>query len=72
MISQELTNITDEELEEAKKAIDLLGGKVENVFTYTLTDGNEEIERSIVVIRKIKNTPPKYPRNNSQISKKPL
>ena len=63
---------TDEELEEAKKAIDLLGGKVERVFTYTLTDGNEEIERSIVVIRKIKSTPPKYPRNNSQISKKPL
>ncbi|MBO5356398.1 MAG: 16S rRNA (guanine(527)-N(7))-methyltransferase RsmG [Clostridia bacterium] len=63
---------TDEELDEAKKAIDLLGGKVENVFTYTLTDGNEEIERSIVVIRKIKNTPQKYPRNNSQISKRPL
>lgn len=63
---------TDEELDEAKKAIDLLGGKVENVFTYTLTDGNEEIERSIVVIRKIKNTPQKYPRNNSQIAKKPL
>ncbi|MBO5439787.1 MAG: 16S rRNA (guanine(527)-N(7))-methyltransferase RsmG [Clostridia bacterium] len=63
---------TDEELDEAKKAIDLLGGKVEKVFTYTLTDGNEEIERSIVVIRKIKNTPQKYPRNNSQISKRPL
>ena len=63
---------TDEELEEAQKAIALLGGKVENVFTYTLTDDNEEIERSIVVIRKIKNTPPKYPRNNSQIAKKPL
>ena len=63
---------TDEELEEANKAIELLGGKVENVFTYTLTDGNEEIERSIVVIRKVKNTPSKYPRNNSQIAKKPL
>ena len=63
---------TDEELEEAKKAIELLGGKVEKVFSYTLTDGNEEIDRSIVVIKKVKNTPPKYPRNNSQIAKKPL
>ncbi len=63
---------TDEELAEAKNAIELLGGKVERVFSYTLTDGNEEIERSIVVIRKIKNTPSKYPRNNSQIAKKPL
>ena len=63
---------TDEELEEAKIAIDLLGGKVERVFSYTLTDGYEEIDRSIIVIRKIKNTPSKYPRNNSQIAKKPL
>ena len=63
---------TDEELEEAKKAIELLGGKVEKVFSYTLTDGNETIDRSIVVIKKVKNTPPKYPRNNSQIAKKPL
>lgn len=63
---------TNEELEEAKKAIELLGGKVERVFSYTLTDDNEKIERSIVVIRKIKNTPSKYPRNNSQIAKKPL
>ena len=63
---------TDEELEEAKNAIELLGGKVESVFTYTLTDGNEQIDRSIVVIRKVKGTPSKYPRNNSQIAKKPL
>ena len=63
---------TDEELMEAENAIKLLGGNVERVYSYTLTDGNEEIDRSIVVIRKIKNTPEKYPRNNSQIAKKPL
>ena len=63
---------TDEELMEAENAITLLGGKVEQIFTYNLTDGNEQIERSIVVIRKIKPTPQKYPRNNSQIAKKPL
>ena len=32
----------------------------------------EELERSIIVIRKTKSTPQKYPRNNSQIAKKPL
>ena len=63
---------TDEELMDAENAITLLGGKVEQIFTYNLTDGNEQIERSIVVIRKIKPTPQKYPRNNSQIAKKPL
>ncbi len=63
---------TEQELAEAQGAITLLGGKVERVFSYSLTDGNEKIERSIIVIRKIAKTPPQYPRNNSQISKKPL
>ena len=63
---------TDEELSEAKKAIEILGGEVEQVCEYPLTDGNETVERTIVVIKKVKDTPPKYPRNNSQIAKKPL
>ena len=63
---------TGEELEEAKNAIELLGGKVEEVKEYSLTNGAEVIERTIVVIRKVKPTPPMYPRNNSQIAKKPL
>ena len=63
---------TNEELQEAKKAISLLGGSVETVKEYSLTDGQEALERTIVVIRKVKSTPPQYPRNNSQIAKKPL
>ena len=63
---------TDEELKEAQNAISVLGAEVEKVSKYTLTDGNEELERSIVVIRKTKPTPKLYPRNNSQIAKKPL
>ena len=63
---------TKEELDEAEKAILLLGGKVEEVKEYSLTDGQENLERTIVVIRKVKNTPLQYPRNNSQIAKKPL
>lgn len=63
---------TREELDEAMRAIELLGGMVENVCEYTLTNGNEELERTIVVIKKVKKTPSQYPRNNSQIAKKPL
>ncbi len=63
---------TNQELEEAKRAISTLGGSVERVFSYTLTNDKEEIERSIIVIKKVSQTPIKYPRNNSQISKKPL
>ena len=63
---------TTEELNEAKRAIELCGGEVERVISYTLTNGQESLERTIAVIRKIKKTPQMYPRNNSQISKKPL
>ena len=63
---------TKEELDEAERAIALLGGKVEEIKEYSLSNGQEAIERTIVVIRKIKNTPLQYPRNNSQIAKKPL
>jgi 16S rRNA (guanine527-N7)-methyltransferase len=63
---------TKEELEEAKNAISLLGAKCERVIDYTLTNGSETLERTIIIIKKQTHTPEKYPRNNSQISKKPL
>ena len=40
---------TDEELKEAEKAITLLGGAVEEVKSYTLTNGTEEIERTVII-----------------------
>ena len=61
-----------EELDEARAAIEKLGGALEAVHTYTLTDGGEVLDRTIIIIKKVKNTPALYPRNNSQISKKPL
>ena len=63
---------TEEELDEAKNAISVLGGRLKSVVNYTLTDGNESLERTLVIIEKQTRTPEKYPRNNSQISKKPL
>lgn len=63
---------TDEELSEARNAISLMGGSLEKVSRIKLTDGNESLDRTIILIKKVKPTPDKYPRNNSQISKKPL
>ena len=63
---------TDEELSEARNAISLMGGSLEKVSRIKLTDGNESLDRTIILIKKVKPTPEKYPRNNSQISKKPL
>lgn len=61
--------LAGEELEGAKKAVKLLGGKIEKVFSSDLADENE---RNIILIRKISQTPPKYPRASAQIAKKPI
>ncbi len=59
----------EEELAEAKKAIELLGGKIERVEKFVLPD---ESRRSIVIIKKISQTAPKYPRQSAKIAKSPI
>lgn len=58
-----------EELDEAKKGIELLGGKVEKVIDFTLTNDDH---RSNIIIKKVKDTPAKYPRMFGKIKKQPL
>ena len=60
----------EEELDEAKKAIEVLGGEIEVVEKFYLPDS--EMERNIVVIKKVKNTPNKYPRKAGMPSKQPI
>ncbi|MDE6241934.1 MAG: 16S rRNA (guanine(527)-N(7))-methyltransferase RsmG [Anaeroplasmataceae bacterium] len=59
-----------EELLEAQQAIEQLGGKVQNIIEFSLPD--EEEQRQILVIQKIKNTPTKFPRNYNRIKERPL
>ncbi len=60
----------DEEIEEAKKAIEILGGKIEKIDIITLPES--DIKRKIVVIKKIKNTLEKYPRKAGTPEKEPI
>ena len=60
----------DEELEEAKKCIRELGGKTEKCEKYTIP--GTDITHSAIIIRKVKNSPEKYPRRWAQIKKLPL
>ena len=53
-----------------ERAIELLGGKIKDICYFTLPDS--EIERSLVVIEKVKNTPGKYPRKAGTPLKEPL
>jgi 16S rRNA (guanine527-N7)-methyltransferase len=63
-------NGVEEELEYAKKAISLLGGRCEGISHFDLPDS--EIHRAFVVIKKEKKTPSAYPRKAGVPSKNPL
>ena len=63
-------NEIEEELEQAKFAIKELGGKIEKVEKFNLP--NSDMERNIIIITKIKETPGKYPRKAGMPSKMPL
>ena len=60
----------EEELSEAKGAVKLLGGKVEQVITFMLP--KLDVERSFVIIQKREGTSKKYPRRAGLPSKEPL
>lgn len=60
----------ENEIEESKKSIEVLGGKIERVEKFDLPEGKGG--RAIVIIKKISSTPGKYPRSNANISKFPI
>ena len=60
----------DQELIQAEKAVKILGGQREEVVRFSLAD--TDMDRSFVVIRKVKPTPKKYPRKAGLPSKEPL
>lgn len=58
----------EEEIEAAKSAVFLLGGKVQDVIKFELGESG----RSFIKVQKIKGTPKMYPRKAGTPSKKPL
>ncbi len=60
----------EEELKQAKSAIDILGGKFEKCDNFCLP--KSDISRNIIIINKIKETPKKYPRKAGTPAKTPL
>ena len=63
------SNALSEEIRDGKKAIRILGGHVENIFTTTIPDSDNQ--RSFVFVKKLTNTEKKYPRKASA-AKKPI
>ncbi|MCD7855914.1 MAG: 16S rRNA (guanine(527)-N(7))-methyltransferase RsmG [Clostridiales bacterium] len=58
----------EEEINSAKKAIAVLGGKIEKIEKITISD----FSRTLVLIRKVRATPKSYPRSFAKIKKTPL
>lgn len=58
-----------EEVTQAEKALSILGGEVETIAPYALPEDNE---RNLILIKKIKPTPQKYPRRTGIPQKQPL
>lgn len=59
-----------EEIENASKALEILGGKIEKIEEIILP--NSDIVRNIIIVRKIKSTPNKYPRKAGMATKEPI
>lgn len=64
----------DEELSRAKKAIEVLGGRIEQVDNLKLAadDAENDLERNIIIIRKVRKSSNKYPRKAGMPSKEPI
>lgn len=58
------------EVQDAKKAIDILGGKIEQIENFLLPQS--DIGRTIITINKNKTTPNKYPRKAGIPAKQPI
>lgn len=60
----------EEELKEAERAIIKLGGKIEKIKKLKLPETN--IERNIIIIKKVKDTPKEFPRKPGIPKKQPI
>lgn len=59
-----------EEIKAAAKAIELCGGEFEDIVNYAIDE--TDYDHNLVIIKKIKPTPPKYPRNAPKPAKEPI
>ncbi len=60
----------DEEMQNGKNAISILGGELENIIEVSIEE--TDLKHNIVEIKKVKNCPKIYPRKAGTVNKKPL
>ena len=62
--------LADEELEDAKKAIYVLGGEVVDVFSAKIP--HTDLNHKIIIVKKVRQTPQQYPRKPGIATKNPI
>ncbi|MBO5060397.1 MAG: 16S rRNA (guanine(527)-N(7))-methyltransferase RsmG [Clostridia bacterium] len=62
--------LADEELDAAKRAIHILGGKVEGIFSAKIP--GTDLNHKIIIIKKVQQTPQQYPRKPGIATKNPI
>lgn len=62
--------LADEELSHAKRAIEILGGKVEEIMEAEIPF--TDLSHKIIVVKKVRHTPMQYPRKAGIASKSPI
>lgn len=60
----------NESFEESLSAVKILGGEIEKIINYSLPENYGA--RNLVIIKKVRSTPLKYPRGNGKERKNPL
>ncbi|MEG0872520.1 MAG: 16S rRNA (guanine(527)-N(7))-methyltransferase RsmG [Clostridia bacterium] len=66
------SNSADQEINDSKKALEVLQCKIFNVCTYVLEVGSEVFTRKIIIVEKLCKTPKSFPRIYGKIKKSPL
>ena len=62
--------LAEQELLDAKKAIHILGGEVESVFSAKIP--HSDLDHKIIIVKKVRQTPQQYPRKPGIATKNPL
>lgn len=62
--------LAESELDDAKRAIEILGGQVEDIFTVDIPF--TELEHKIIIIKKLRHTPTQFPRKGGKATSIPI
>lgn len=62
--------LADQELKDAKRAIHILGGEIESVFSADIP--LTELKHKIIIVKKVRHTPMQFPRKAGIVTKTPI